>query len=69
MGRRDAHERLSMAEFEGAMDGIYSESVVEDTLDEAPGAYKPADAIAEALAPTAEVVERLDPVHNLKSLE
>ena len=69
MGRRDAHERLSMSAFEAAMDGIYSESVVDDTLDEAPGAYKPADAIADALAPTAEVVERLDPVHNLKALE
>lgn len=69
MGRRDAHERLSMAEFEAAMDGVYSESVVDDTLDEAPGAYKPAAAIERALAPTADVVERLDPVHNLKALE
>jgi tRNA-splicing ligase RtcB len=69
MGRRDAHERLSMAEFEAAMDGIYSESVLEDTLDEAPAAYKPAAAIERALEPTAEVVERLDPVHNLKATE
>ncbi|MFB6207322.1 MAG: RtcB family protein [Haloglomus sp.] len=69
MGRRDAHETLSMADFEAAMDGVYSESVVEDALDEAPQAYKPADAIERALEPTAEVVERLDPVHNLKATE
>jgi RNA-splicing ligase RtcB len=69
MGRRDAHERLSMAEFEATMDGIYSESVVEGTLDEAPAAYKPAAAIERALEPTAEVVERLDPVHNLKATD
>ncbi|PSP98124.1 RNA-splicing ligase RtcB [Halobacteriales archaeon QS_4_70_19] len=69
MGRRDAHDRLSMAAFEAAMDGVYSESVVEDVLDEAPAAYKPAEAIEDALAPTAEVVERLDPVHNLKATE
>ncbi len=69
MGRRDAHERLSLDEFETAMDGVYSESVVDDTLDEAPMAYKPAGAIREALAPTAAVVERLDPVHNLKATE
>jgi hypothetical protein len=32
-------------------------------------AYKPAGAIREALAPTAAVIERLDPVHNLKATE
>jgi tRNA-splicing ligase RtcB len=69
MGRRDAHDSLSMADFEAAMDGVYSESVLEGTLDEAPAAYKPADAIEQALSPTAEVVERLDPVHNLKATE
>ncbi|WP_276259926.1 RtcB family protein [Haloglomus litoreum] len=69
MGRRDAHDRLSMADFEAAMEGVYSESVVEDVLDEAPAAYKPADAIERALEPTAEVVERLAPVHNLKATE
>ncbi|ERH12222.1 MAG: hypothetical protein J07HB67_01236 [halophilic archaeon J07HB67] len=69
MGRRDAHERLSLEEFETRMDGVYSESVGDDTLDEAPMAYKPAAAIRAALAPTAEVIERLDPVHNLKATE
>jgi RNA-splicing ligase RtcB len=69
MGRREAHRTLSLSEFEAEMDGIYSESVVDDTLDEAPMAYKPADAIADALDPTAEVIEWLDPVHNLKALE
>jgi RNA-splicing ligase RtcB len=69
MSRREAHETLSMAAFEAEMEGVYSESVVEDVLDEAPAAYKPADAIERALEPTAEVVERLVPVHNLKSTE
>jgi tRNA-splicing ligase RtcB len=69
MGRRDAHERLSVEEFEAAMDGVYSESVGESTIDEAPMAYKPADAIEAALAPTAAVVDRLRPVHNLKATD
>jgi RNA-splicing ligase RtcB len=69
MGRREAHETLSLDDFESEMDGVYSESVVDDTLDEAPMAYKSAEAIADALAPTAEVIEWLDPVHNLKALE
>jgi hypothetical protein len=49
------------------MDGVYSESVVEAVRDEAPMAYKDAGAIREAIEPTAEVVEWLDVVHNLKA--
>jgi len=51
------------------MAGIYSESVVEAVRDEAPMAYKDADRIAAALEPTAELVEWLDAVHNLKSTD
>ncbi len=69
MSRGDAHDSVDMAEFADAMDGVYSESVVEAVRDEAPMAYKPADAIADALKPTAEVVDRLVPVHNLKATE
>jgi RNA-splicing ligase RtcB len=69
MGRREAHETFSVDEFADAMDGIYSESVEESVLDEAPMAYKSAEEIAEALEPTAAVVERLDVVHNLKAME
>lgn len=68
MSRRDAYDSIPMAAFADAMDGIYSESVTEATRDEAPMAYKPADAIADAIEPTAEVEERLDVVHNLKAL-
>ncbi len=69
MGRREAHETVDMDAFEDAMDGVYSESVVESVRDEAPMAYKPAEAIAEAVEPTAEVVDWLEPVHNLKATE
>ena len=69
MGRREAHEELSVEAFADAMDGIYSESVAEGTLDEAPMAYKSAEAIADALAPTAEIEDWLEVVHNLKATE
>ena len=69
MGRREAHETLSIEDFEEEMAGIYSESVVESVLDEAPMAYKPTSAVLEAIAPTAEVVDWLDVVHNLKASE
>ena len=67
MGRGEAHRTVDMAEFEAAMDGIYSESVVESVRDEAPMAYKSADAISEAIEPTADVLDWLVPVHNLKA--
>jgi RNA-splicing ligase RtcB len=69
MSRRQARREGSLEQFAAAMEGVYSESVVEAVLDEAPVAYKPADAIAEAIEPTATVEERLDAVHNLKATE
>ena len=69
MGRREAHEQFSVEAFEAAMEGVYSESIVESALDEAPMAYKPTDAIAEAIEPTAEILDWLDVVHNLKATE
>ncbi|WP_302081573.1 RtcB family protein [Salinibaculum rarum] len=67
MSRREAHETASIEAFEQAMDGIYSESVVESVLDEAPMAYKSAEAIAESIEPTANMIDWLDVVHNLKA--
>ncbi|WP_434530672.1 RtcB family protein [Haloarcula sp. NS06] len=69
MSRRRAHSEVDMDEFAEAMDGIYSESVIEGVRDEAPMAYKDADAILSAIQPTAEVVEYVDAVHNLKATE
>lgn len=69
MSRREAKEIGSMDAFDEAMDGVYSESVIEAVLDEAPMAYKSADAIAAAIEPTAEIVDWLDAVHNLKAKE
>jgi RNA-splicing ligase RtcB len=69
MSRREAAETISVEEFEEAMDGIYSESVEESVLDEAPMAYKSASQIADAIEPTAAVVDWLDVQHNLKAIE
>jgi RNA-splicing ligase RtcB len=69
MSRREAHEKGSLKEFEQAMEGVYSESVVESVLDEAPMAYKSAAAIADSIEPTAEIIDWLDVVHNLKAKE
>jgi RNA-splicing ligase RtcB len=67
MSRREASTATTVEALQAEMDGIYSESIVEGVLDEAPIAYKDAQAIAAELEPTAEIAEWLDPVHNLKA--
>lgn len=69
MSRREAHEEGSVKAFKQAMEGVYSESVVESVLDEAPMTYKSAEATAASIEPTADIVNWLDVVHNLKSTE
>ena len=67
MSRREADDRITIEEFEQAMDGVYSESVVETVVDEAPMAYKSWEQILETIEPTAEITDELDVVHNLKA--
>lgn len=67
MSRRKAFRELDMDTFTSQMDGIYSTSVSDDTLDEAPGAYKDTALIENAIEPTAEIVDRLSVIHNLKA--
>ncbi|WP_135302273.1 RtcB family protein [Haloarcula amylovorans] len=67
MSRGKAHDVVAMDEFADAMADVYSESVVESVRDEAPMAYKDAEKIVAALEPTAEIVDWLDAVHNLKA--
>ena len=67
MSRTAAFERLTMAEYETQMQGIYSTSVAPDTLDESPMAYKSLDEIVANIGPTAEIIRRIRPVYNFKA--
>jgi RNA-splicing ligase RtcB len=69
MSRSVAFERLTMAEYEAQMKGIYSTCVVPDTLDESPMAYKSIDDIVENIEPTAEIINRIRPIYNFKAAE
>ena len=70
MSRGDALRNLDIETFRKEMEnaGIFSTSVCKSTLDEAAGAYKPATMIERAIAPTAQIVDRLKPIHNLKDI-
>ena len=69
MSRSSAMERLTMEEFQREMEGIYSTSVTEKTLDESPMAYKNMDEIVENIEPTAEIIKKIKPIYNFKSSE
>ena len=67
MSRKKAKETLSVTEFEKSMQGIYTTSVCEDTIDEAPMVYKPMQEIIECIKPTAEVLHIIKPIYNFKA--
>jgi RNA-splicing ligase RtcB len=66
MSRAKAKKEININTFKNQMSGIYSTSVSEGTLDEAPDAYKDAKIIEEAIEPTAKILFRIKPVMNMK---
>lgn len=67
LSRKTAKETLSMEEYVRQMEGIYSTSVLPETLDESPMAYKRLEDIVEAITPTADILERIRPIYNFKA--
>lgn len=67
MSRKQARERLSMDEFTETMSNVYSTSVLESTLDEAPMAYKPIDEIIGNIGDTVEIIDIIKPIYNFKA--
>lgn len=67
MSRKSAKEKLSMEEYRLAMEGVYTTSVNEDTLDEAPMAYKSLDDIVGVIGETVEIIEIMKPIFNFKA--
>ena len=69
MSRAGARKSLSLEEYKKAMEGIYTTSVNEDTLDEAPMAYKSLSDIIDVIEDSVEVIEVLKPIYNYKASE
>lgn len=67
MSRGQAKDNITLDEFRESMKGIYSTSVLESTIDEAPMAYKPMDEIINNIQDTVEVIDILKPVYNYKA--
>lgn len=67
MSRTAAKAKLDMLEFQNAMAGIYSSSVGESTIDEAPMAYKSIESILANIQDTVEVIDIIKPLYNYKA--
>ena len=67
MSRAQAFKSLDMGEFRRSMEGIYTTSVCEGTLDEAPMVYKSADIIRKDIEPTVDIVKVIKPLWNFKA--
>ena len=65
--RTAAMKNLSMADFKETMSGIWTTSVSEETLDEAPMAYKPMQEIVEQIGETVTIQKHVTPVYNFKA--
>ena len=67
MSRRAAKEKVSLEEYRNSMQGIYTTSVNEETLDEAPMAYKSLADIIDVIQDSVDVIDIMKPVYNFKA--
>ena len=67
MSRNRAKEQIKLEDFKETMNGIYSTSVVEETIDESPFAYKPMQEIIENIKDTVEIEKIIKPIYNFKA--
>ena len=68
-GRMAAKELFNVEEFKEQMNGIYTTSVSEDTLDECPMAYKSMESIVNNIGDTVDILDVIKPVYNFKAGE
>ena len=67
MSRTDAKAQLDLDEYRREMEGIYTTSVNEATLDEAPMAYKSLADIIDVIDESVDIIEVLKPIYNYKA--
>ena len=67
MSRTMAKNTLSMEEYRAEMGAVYTTSVNENTLDEAPMAYKSLEDIIDVIKGSVDVIDVMKPVYNFKA--
>lgn len=67
MSRGEALKNINLDDFKNTMKGIYSTSVLEQTIDESPFAYKDMKSIIDNIQDTVEIIKTIKPVYNFKA--
>jgi len=67
--RMAAKRNFTVAEFQNEMEGIYTTTADDTTLDECPMAYKGMKDIVDNISPTAEIIKVIKPIYNFKASE
>ena len=67
MSRTKAKNTLTLEEYQETMKGVYTTSVNENTLDEAPMAYKSLEDIIDVIRESVDVIDIMKPVYNFKA--
>ena len=67
MSRREAKETFTVSEFKEQMNGIYTTSIGQGTLDECPMAYKSMNDIVNNISPTVSIDSIIKPIYNFKA--
>lgn len=67
MSRKKAKESLSLEDYKKTMEGVYTTSVNEATLDEAPMAYKSLEDIIDVIEESVDVMDVMKPIYNFKA--
>ena len=69
MSRAAAKRNLTMSEFKEQMEGIFTTSVNEATIDESPMAYKSMKDIVNNISDTVKIIKTIKPIYNFKASE
>lgn len=69
MSRMQAKETFNLDEYKESMKNIYTTSVNENTIDEAPFVYKPMKEIIDNIRDTVDIIKIIKPIYNFKANE
>jgi len=67
MSRTAAKKAITLDAYADSMKNVYTTSVCDATIDEAPMAYKPSDKIVQQIADTVDVIDVIKPSYNFKA--
>ena len=69
MSRMQAKQTFNLDEYKKSMENIYTTSVNENTIDEAPFVYKPMQEIIDNIRDTVDIIKIIKPIYNFKANE